>query len=99
MKPNETTKNLIKCPHCGAEYLPEEIFVASELFGHPKVMKDKNGIIEYTDRDDSIVSEEYICDYCSKKFVSTIEFSFSSKLVDECEDDYEIKFDDVGIWR
>lgn len=48
----ELTKNykIIKCPHCGAEYLASEIFVPGELEGNAKsVIKDALNRIIYVE--------------------------------------------------
>lgn len=78
-------KNIIKCPHCQAEYLPAEIFLPNSLLGRPRdIHKDLNGkIIEYlgTDMD---LSESYRCDYCDRKFTvnAHVKFYADSKVKD-----------------
>ena len=38
---------VIKCPHCGREYLPVEIFYPASFFGKPTtVYRDEQGKIE-----------------------------------------------------
>lgn len=42
----------IKCPHCGYEYLPAELFIADDLVGTPEsngVVRDALGKILYVD--------------------------------------------------
>ena len=95
---NETKR--IKCPYCGAEYLPEEIFVSSEVFQKPKILKDAQGRIEFTDKDESPLVEEYECDYCHNKFTTTLEMSFQTKLVEGFKEEFDIVFSDgLGIWK
>lgn len=90
----------IKCPYCGAEYLPEEIFVSGEVFQKPKVLKDEFGRIEFTDRDDEPCVEEYECDYCHNLFKVTLDMQFSTKLMESFTEEFDMAFsDDLGIWK
>lgn len=84
--------NLIKCPHCGAEYLPEEIFFADDLLGHPSdIVKDEEGKIKYFKDNNKEKSEEYICDYCNKTFKVSVKFQFNVQKFDDFDDEYSIK--------
>lgn len=72
---NTTRKTaIIKCPHCGAQYLPGEIYMPDSLIGQPDdIVKDAVGKIIYEDysteaREPNMI-EHYICDYCDKPFV------------------------------
>ena len=39
-------KNVIKCPHCGCEYLPAEVFYPKYLLGKPfNIIRDEEGTI------------------------------------------------------
>lgn len=71
----------IKCPNCGAEYLPEEIFV-SLLNNNYYIQKteDTHEIIEsdYTGQ----IEDSYICNYCDTKFKVVVKLSFNS-FIDE----------------
>ena len=96
MQQNERKK--IRCPHCGAEYLFEEIFVADTIFGKPKIVKDENGRIEYVGKDDASLSEEYYCDYCHNKFVTTVDFSFTTRMVETFSEDFEMLLSAKDIW-
>ena len=65
---------VIRCPHCGAEYLPGEIYIPGSLIGQPdEVIKDSFGKIiyedYYTDTREPDMIEHFICDYCEKPFV------------------------------
>lgn len=59
----------IKCPYCGAEYLPGEIFLPKHFLGQPKdIEKDFRGIIlEYSGIEQDL-TESYTCDYCKNIF-------------------------------
>lgn len=65
---------IIRCPHCGAEYLPGEIYMPNAIIGQPdEVVKDSLGKILYEDyhsasREPSL-EEHFICEYCDKPFV------------------------------
>lgn len=75
---------VIKCPFCGREYLPCEIYLPDYFLGKPKSI--------YRDGDDKIegilgygmnLKEEYICDSCNTPFRVTARVQF---FVDELED-------------
>lgn len=66
-------KLLIICPHCGAQYLPGEIYMPGAFIGRPvEVVKDSLGALVYTDykkvENMPNNSEHFICDYCDKPF-------------------------------
>lgn len=63
----------IVCPHCGAEYLPQEIFVLSD-FNKSDIIKDENGKI--LDNIEYDTYESYRCDYCDKTFQATMGMAF-----------------------
>jgi len=69
MKTSNIASFIIECPHCGAQYLPGEIFLPKEFLGEPKnVDKDENGkILSYVGTNMNTV-ENYICDYCGTNF-------------------------------
>lgn len=75
MKSANTHKTfLITCPHCGAQYLPGEIYLPGTLIGQPtEVIKDSFGKILYEDYFDGAqepdMIEHYTCDYCNRPFV------------------------------
>lgn len=60
----------IRCPYCGAEYVPSEIFMPETLLDKSTIIdKDSNGIIENIEGEEAELIESYICDYCNKEFV------------------------------
>jgi len=62
-------KVLIKCPYCGCEYLPAEIYLPKYLLGHPtNIIKDHDGVILGYDGTDMDLNEKYTCDKCAKDF-------------------------------
>lgn len=84
MKNNNLTKTpTIKCPHCGCEYLPGEIFMPGSLIGQPEeVIRDSFGKIIYEDYIESKKPdfvEHYICDSCEKPFVVEATVTYRAK--------------------
>lgn len=69
----QTTRYIVKCPHCGWEYLLGEILYPNNVVGQPKnIIRDVNGHIlyeEYLDGGETETSETYTCDHCSVPFV------------------------------
>lgn len=65
---------LVKCPHCGAEYLPGEIYIPGSIVGQPdEVVKDSLGKIIYEDyytqeREPDMI-EHFTCEYCNRPFI------------------------------
>ena len=87
-------KPIIKCPNCGAEYLPAEIFLPMDFFGRPQnVIKGVNGNILGYDGDDMDLKEQYECDYCGKTFTVSASVAFKAEVVRDIfdEDDFVIK--------
>lgn len=84
----------IKCPNCGAEYLPSEIFYPKYFFSDPKVIvKDSDGKILHYSGSNMQLKESYTCDYCLKDFDVTAKITFNSELDKKYEFDkeYEIR--------
>lgn len=75
---------LIRCPHCGTEYLPAEIFYPNSFLGKPSnIEKTSCGNIEYYDGKNMDLSEEYMCDKCNTTFVVKSQVIFFTKAVEE----------------
>ena len=92
--PHKTS--IIRCPHCGGEYLPGEIYMPGDLIGQPDdVVKDSLGKIIYEDystedREPKLV-EHFICDYCNKPFI--VEASVTYRAKEEApENDFTTKY-------
>ena len=76
--------NVIKCPECGTEYLPAEIFVPNAFFGKPNIIKrDTEGnILDYSGK--GLDTEEcFTCDKCNSTFNVKATISFDSYIVEE----------------
>lgn len=88
MKPEKTLKPApIRCPHCGWEYHPSEVFIPGELLGNPdSVIKDPLGKIlceDYADGDEPEFVEHFECENCGKPFIVEANLSFKSKKEEE----------------
>lgn len=84
-------KYIIKCPHCGAEYLPNEIYIPNEFFTETISLKDENCKILSVSSDSLNTVEEYCCDNCSKTFKVSATVSFDTKEIkDDFDDDYVV---------
>lgn len=80
---NTTHKTaIIKCPHCGAQYLPAEIYMPGAFLGRPDdIVKDALGKILYEDyREDQEpdMTESFTCEYCNKLFVVEATVTYKS---------------------
>jgi len=81
-------KIVIKCPHCGREYLPCEIYYPDDLLGSAKnIIRDGKTII-YFDGNNMNLKESYICDECGKSF------DVEAKITFETTKDEKYDFDD-----
>lgn len=71
--------NTIKCPNCGREYLPAEIYVPFAFFGKPKmIVRDiDQSILDYMGSGLD-VKERYICDSCNTTFDVVANISFKT---------------------
>lgn len=75
---------LIKCPHCGAEYLPGEIYMPGALIGQPDdVVRDAVGKIIYEDYStpdrEPDNTEHFVCEYCEKPFIIEAIITYKTK--------------------
>ena len=75
---SKQNKTIFTCPHCGAEYVLEEIFYPKSIMGGPTViLRDPlNKIIhvEWTD-EAPILEESFTCDFCEKPFIAGFKIS------------------------
>lgn len=70
----------IKCPYCGYEYHPSEIFVPKYYFGMPKdIVRDENNKIIECIGTDPDPNESFTCHNCDNTFMVTGEITFYSK--------------------
>ena len=83
-------RSVVTCPRCGAEYLPQEIFIPNAFFGrasHIERDESTHKIIEVqgTELDPK---EEYTCRFCNTPFNVTAKISFKA------EEDKKRNFDE-----
>lgn len=90
MKNELQDKCIIKCPFCGAEYLPGELLIPNNVVGQPsQVTRDSfNHIIyyEYLENREPLAKEKYVCDFCGREFVINIKPSYTTNKQDELLD-------------
>lgn len=88
----------IKCPYCGAEFLPSEIYLRDYFLGKPvgtierdeknRLILDDNGKPIHYQGIHQDMNEEFNCDFCDKKFVVEAEIKYTIRGV-EFEEEYE----------
>lgn len=82
---------VIKCPICGREYLPVEIYLPNAFFGKPDIVKkDAEGRIIGTVGEANDFVEHYVCDTCNKPFKVTamIEFKTEHDIENDFTEEY-----------
>lgn len=84
--------NIIPCPVCGREYLPEEILYPDSVLGkHYEIFKDHSGKVSYAFGTPSSDEETFICEDCLSKFRVKIHLSFDTEIIEKDEDEYVTK--------
>ena len=85
MEKSQTNYITIKCPHCGAEYVLDEIFIAKYITGKSnKPLKDTTGKILAIDFiEDPDLTELYHCDFCKKDFNVELDIKVKTSAVNE----------------
>lgn len=85
-------KLTIKCPECGYEYLPCEIYYPQDLGKATNIVRDMEGKIIYYDGSTIDTDAEYKCDNCNTVFKVDAKISFfTSKDAIKNGSDYVIK--------
>lgn len=75
---------IIRCPHCGREYLPSEIFYPKHFFGYPMdIERTADGKIDFFSGKSIDPIEEYTCDNCLNKFKVSAKITFKSEPIIE----------------
>ena len=82
--------SVIRCPHCGTEYLPAEIYSPSYFIGKPSNIAKHNGRIISFYGDTMDLKETYLCDTCDTKFTVRASVLFNTSIEDEMETDYHV---------
>lgn len=84
----------IKCPKCGQEYLPAEIFYPNTFLGEPKdVVRTPDGKIDFFEGTTMNLEETYCCDNCEAPL--KIKANVSFECVVEKEKDFTEDYSSV----
>lgn len=79
----------IKCPHCGWEYLPCEIFYPKDFLGDAdNIIRDEEGKIVSFTGNSMILEEEFVCEHCDTKFTVEAKVEFTTKKEDDWDEEY-----------
>lgn len=76
-------KLIIRCPYCGAEYVPSEIFYPEDFLPPLEAVKDAEGHIVGASGDAMNLAEEFVCEHCDHAFRAVATFSFAAEKVEE----------------
>lgn len=86
----EVNQNVIRCPHCGQEYLAAELFMPEDLFGAPtNIVKTSDGKVDFFLGERPTFETEYCCDNCDTTFRVRAKLSFESFIDDKDNFDEE----------
>lgn len=86
---------IIKCPVCGAEYTPAEVFMPDSFFGkQTDIFRSMDGQIEFYDGTDPDLTETFTCEHCNTDLSIEAKLSFKVDVaVDDFEEEYVSKID------
>ena len=95
MLDNNKKTPIIRCVHCGAQYLPGEIYLPGSFIGRAEdIVKDSLGKILYEDYQEGKepdMIEHFICDYCDKPFIVEATVTYKS-MAEEPEKDFSQQY-------
>lgn len=78
---------LIRCPVCGQEYLPAELFLPADLLGSPTdIVKRNDGKIDFYLGEKPSYETEYCCDNCNSVFKVKAKILFETSIEDDFSD-------------
>ena len=82
---------IIKCPCCGWQYMPAELYVPDAFIGTPsKISRDYLGHILYFDGETMCTDETYTCDNCGTTFNVSADVSFKTSCMKQ--EDYDNEY-------
>lgn len=82
-------KLIIRCPYCGAEYAPSEIFYPEDFLPALDATKDADGRIVAMAGNAMNLSEEFVCEHCDHAFRAVASFAFESEKVEGHDFNYD----------
>ena len=84
----------IKCPICGTEYLPSEVFYPDSFFGKQKdITRNNSGEVEFYLGDDPNYEEEFVCESCLTKLNIKARLSFDVEQISGEDEEYSTPID------
>ena len=94
----------IKCPKCGIEYLPGEIFIGNSFIGRPTdISRSFEGKILYFDGKTMDTDETFICEHCGAplKIHADVTFKVSVDNKRDFSDEYtsQLKSKKAILWE
>lgn len=92
-------RHIVKCPHCGWEYLLGEVYYPENTIGQPSnIIRDPLGKIlyeEYEDGNKPLAEDKFVCENCDRPFI--VELTTTVKVrAEEPELDFTEKT--VQLW-
>ena len=93
--------NVIVCPKCGREYLPQEIFIPQSFFGKSNVIvRDEDGKIQTIDGTSLDLNEKYQRDNCNTVFDVEAKITFTTYSPElDFEEEYTRKLGSAFILK
>mgnify|MGYP006988847762 CR=1 FL=1 len=100
---------VVKCPVCGTNYLPSEIFMPDSFFGKQRdITRNASGEIEFYLGDDPDYEEEFVCESCLTKLKIRANLNFNVEVNngEDFDEDYstpinkpkKIKLDETELF-
>ena len=94
-------KQVIVCPVCGREYLPEEVFMGEDFISKDirAIVKDEDGkILNFEGTSISSPATVYQCDGCGNTFRITAKVDYKMDIVqDDFSEEYTSKYYRVSL--
>lgn len=87
-------KYIIKCPNCGWEYLPGEIYLPNQFLGRPKdVERTLDGKILMNYGTNMDLEESFECENCKCAFkvFANVDFTTGKDVLRDFEEDYVVE--------
>jgi len=83
---------IIKCPHCGAEYLPVEIYIPEDFLPESEdITRDEQGHLVACHEGSMNLQEDYTCDYCGHRFTVLADVKFNTSINELHDYNYDYK--------